>query len=324
MFLPQLRSRSHVMAHRVLKNLNKAPIWGICTRAFIAAPLVATLVMGQTHAQQTSADFDPDAVVFSVNGKDYTNRDLATASIDYQRELERIRPQERRDALIEIMINMLVLADEAKKEKLDKSEEFDRRVEQLKARALRNFYIRKIIHPQITEKMAQDRYVELLARFEPQTQLRARHILLASEDEAKAVIKDLDSGKDFIELAKTRSTGPSAPSGGDLGYFGADQMVAPFQEAAAKLKTGEYTKTPVKTQFGWHVIRLEDSRKEPAPTYEEALPEIQDQLFNEIFQKKVDELRKQSKINIVKLPLPTPEATGAAPTTNDSKDKKKP
>ncbi len=271
----------------------------------LAASLFASLslsspLMAQEKAQQST--FDPDAIVFSVNGKDFTNRDLATAAVDFNAELQRIPPAERRDGLIEIMVNMELLAKAGKEEKLDETDEFARRLDQLKTRALRNFYIRKIIHPQITQEKMQERYVEYLARFEPHTEIRARHILLEKEDEAKAVIKELDGGKDFAELAKEKSTGPSGPNGGDLGFFGPDQMVAPFQEAASKLEAGAYSKQPVKTQFGWHVIKVEETRQTKAPAYEQVQAEIGNALFNEMFAERISELRKEAKINIVPLP----------------------
>jgi len=279
-------------------------------KPFLPALMVAAALTSATHAQENkaAAPFDPDAIAFSVDGKQFTNRDLATASVDFKDELQRIPVNQRREGLIEIMVNMVLLAKESEKEKLDQSEEYKRRVEQVKTRELRNLYIRKIIHPQITEELSQQRYVDLLARFKPEPEIHARHILVESEETAKALIKELDKGEDFAKLAKEKSTGPSAPDGGDLGFFGASQVVAPFQEAASKLKVGEYTKTPVKTQFGWHIIKVEGARQSEAPTYQQVLPDLQNQLFNELFAKKVTALRKSAKIEII----PDAEATASA------------
>lgn len=271
--------------------------------------LSSSLIVSSAEAEQAATPaIDANAVAFRVNGKDFTNLDLATASVDFVDELERIPPENRREGLIEILINMTLLADESRKQKIDETPEFKRREEQLRMRSLRNFYIRKFIHPQVTEEATQTLYVDLLARFKPQTELRARHILVDTEEEAKALIEELDKGKDFAELAKEKSTGPTGPNGGDLGFFTAQQMVPAFQEAAAKLKIGEYTKTPVKTQFGWHIIKLEETRQTTAPTYEQVKADLQNKVFNDVFQAKVSELRKTAKIEIV----PEPGAETAA------------
>lgn len=274
--------------------------------SLLAGVVFFTTANMAANAQQLPKGVDPDAVVFSVNGKEYTNRDLAVSSIDFGKELERVRPEERRDALINIVIDMLLLAQEGEKENLREDDEFKRRMKHLEARTLRNFYVRRKIQPLVTEELLQERYVEALARFEPETQIRARHILVETEDEAKALIVELDGGKDFAQLAQEKSTGPSAPNGGDLGFFGAGQMVAPFQEAASKLQAGEYTKVPVKTQFGWHVIKVEETRESAAPTYAEISTQLKGQVLGQLFQSKVDALRKAAKVEIA--PPPTPPA----------------
>lgn len=274
----------------------------------LCVPLVMSVLLISSVAHVTQAQEKPapslslDDVVFTLDGKKYTNRDLATASVDFVNELERTPANKRREALIEIMINTALIAKESEKEKLNETDEYKNRLEQLKTRALRNIYIRKVLHPKITEELVQEYYVNLLARFEPETEIRARHILVETAEEAKSLIKELDGGKDFAELAQAKSTGPSAPNGGDLGFFGANQMVAPFQEAASKLKAGEYSKEPVKTQFGWHIIKVEETRDSPAPNYEQVAPDLRNKIFNDLFAEKVSELRKDAKIEIAPAP----------------------
>lgn len=126
----------------------------------------------------------------------------------------------------------------------------------------------------------------------------ARHILVADEETANGVIELLDSGSDFSELAKEKSTGPSGPSGGKLGWFGADQMVKPFSEAAATLQKGAYTKTPVQTQFGWHVIILDDSRESTPVPFDDVKDRIKMLLANQNMQQHVEELRNAANIEI--------------------------
>ena len=141
---------------------------------------------------------------------------------------------------------------------------------------------------------------------------KARHILLKTEDEAKAVIAELDKGADFATLAKERSTGPSGPNGGDLGWFDREQMVAPFAEAAATMTKGSHSESPVQTQFGWHVIQLEDVRDAKPPT----LAQVQVQLTRMMQQKSAEEylngLKAQAKIE-------THAAAEAAPSAEPAK-----
>ena len=129
-------------------------------------------------------------------------------------------------------------------------------------------------------------------------EFNARHILVETEDEAKAVIAQLDKGSDFSELAKEKSTGPSGSSGGKLGWFGAGQMVAPFSEAAEKLNKGEYTKEPVQTQFGWHVIILDDTRESTPPPFEDVKDRLKMLLANQQLQQHVEELKNSATIEI--------------------------
>jgi len=126
----------------------------------------------------------------------------------------------------------------------------------------------------------------------------ARHILVADEETANGVIELLDSGSDFSELAKEKSTGPSGPSGGKLGWFGADQMVKPFSEATATLEKGAYTKAPVQTQFGWHVIILDDSRESTPPPFDDVKDRIKLLLANQQLQQYIETMKSNASIDI--------------------------
>ncbi|MGB0672069.1 MAG: peptidylprolyl isomerase, partial [Rhodospirillales bacterium] len=124
----------------------------------------------------------------------------------------------------------------------------------------------------------------------------ARHILLKTEEDAKAAIKKLDGGADFAALAKELSTGPSKDNGGDLGFFVKEQMVPEFAEATFAMKPGSYSKKPVQTQFGWHVIKVEEARKRTPPTLEEATPVIRQELSREVGLAYLEEVKKDAKI----------------------------
>jgi peptidyl-prolyl cis-trans isomerase C len=148
----------------------------------------------------------------------------------------------------------------------------------------------------VSDEAAQELYDAQIGK--PGKEYNARHILVDSEEEAKAVIELLDKGSDFSELAKEKSTGPSGSSGGKLRWFGEGQMVAPFSEAAAKLEKGEYTKEPVQTQFGWHVIILDDTRESTPPSFEDVKDRLKLMLANQQLQKHVEELKSSATIEI--------------------------
>jgi len=132
----------------------------------------------------------------------------------------------------------------------------------------------------------------------PGKEYKARHILVETEEQAKDIISQLDGGADFAELAKEKSTGPSGPSGGELGWFGAGQMVKPFADAAAAMDKGSYSKTPVQTEFGWHVIMLEDVRDSSPPPFDDVKDRLKLVLTNQKLQQHVNELRESAQIDV--------------------------
>jgi len=155
------------------------------------------------------------------------------------------------------------------------------------------------------------------------TEYKARHILVKTEGEAKTVIEKLKKGEKFEELAKTYSTGPSKTKGGDLGWFSPNQMVPPFSAAVVALKKGEYTTTPVKTQFGWHVILLEDSRKKTPPAFESVKARIRSSLQMQEIQKHIEELRKNATIVMAEPEKSkVPEQAEKKPETGESSGSK--
>ncbi len=125
----------------------------------------------------------------------------------------------------------------------------------------------------------------------PPLEFKARHILVETQSQAQELVKELEGGADFAELAKEKSTGPSGPNGGDLGWFGPSQMVAPFSQAVGSLEDGAFTKTPVQTQFGWHVILREDSRESKPPTLESVRDVVKQRIEQEKLQKYLQDLR---------------------------------
>lgn len=138
-------------------------------------------------------------------------------------------------------------------------------------------------------------YDERFAEFEGETQYNAAHILVETEEEAQAVKDELDGGADFATLAQERSTGPSGSNGGDLGWFSAGQMVAPFQEAVETLEPGAVS-GPVETQFGWHIVKLNETRQQEAPSFEEARPQLQQQLSQQAVEAAIQGLVDEAEV----------------------------
>lgn len=155
---------------------------------------------------------------------------------------------------------------------------------------------------------------------------KARHILLKTKEEAEAIIKELESGVDFADLAKKKSTGPSAPTGGDLGWFKADAMVKPFSAAIAKMEPGTISKEPVQTQFGWHVIKLEERRDVKQPDFEALKPQLERQYQQKKMLEYMDELRSKADVKVM-LPEEKADETksgGEADKADEAKSEDKP
>lgn len=169
--------------------------------------------------------------------------------------------------------------------------ELQRRGILAQAVASRFFANASVTEEQISEEYAAQRALA------PPLQFNARHILVESQGEANEIISSLNEGGDFAELAKSHSTGPSGPNGGSLGWFSPNQMVKPFSDAVAALDDGAYTKTPVQTEFGWHVILREDSRPAEAPPLDTVKGEITQVLQQRMFQEHLESLRSTGKVS---------------------------
>lgn len=166
----------------------------------------------------------------------------------------------------------------------------------ISGRTLRTNYLVEVLAAEVDEEALQSAYDEAVAGFEPEEERKARHILVETEEDARAVIEELDGGADFATLATERSTGPSAANGGDLGFFGRGRMVPVFEDAAFALDVGGYTPDPVESQFGWHVIYLEDVRESAAPSFAELAPQIQQGLLQQAFIEAIGGLREEASI----------------------------
>lgn len=240
-----------------------------------------------------------DETLAVVNGKNITESMLNTYA--KQRGLKdpaKIQASQKK-ALVEEMINRELLYRVALEKNLDKQPDVIADLESAKVNLLAGAAMRKEIESQ---KIPSDN--ELKAEYEKEKaqhsshEYKARHILLKTEKEANDVIAQLDKGGDFVKLAKQKSTGPSAKNGGDLGWFRPEQMVPEFAKAAAELKKGTYTKKPVKTQFGWHVIMLEDTRDVASPSFEAVKDQLRMKMLNQKMEQYVASLKSKAKIEM--------------------------
>lgn len=282
-------------------------------RVLVAASLAVLMVMPAVAAEKkkaapaksapaaapaaTSGGGDP--VVARVNGTVLHRSDLelqlhsAPQQIQ-QQPLDKVYPQ-----LLNSMVNATLLEQAARKAKIDQNPQVKEQIAGATTEILANAYVSSLARSEISETKLRTAY-DQYAKEAPKTEeVHARHILVPTEQEAKDIIAQLDKGADFATLAKDKTTDPSGKSnGGDLGYFTKQDMVPEFANAAFALKPGEYTKTPVHTQFGWHVIKLEDKRQGKAGTYEQVAPEIAQQMTQQIIGQKLQELRGQGKIEL--------------------------
>lgn len=224
--------------------------------------------------------------------------------------------------LTNIVIDTKLLANAARKQGLADDAEVKDQMRRLEELVLEQAVLTRYIEARLTDEALQKRYEEFVAESAKNEEIRARHILLEHESEAKEVITELKGGADFAELAKTRSTGPSAPAGGDLGFFGRGEMVPEFSDAAFALETGTISETPVKTQFGWHVIKVEERRSAAPPPLEAVADSLRGDLAQRIRAAYIEELRNAATIERFE-PEPPAAPGGDAGAASEGEDKPK-
>ena len=278
---------------RVINIAGAANAAGKAARAGLLALMLAGFslpVVAQT------VEIAPETVVATVDGAEIKQADVEFVMQDLAEDLARVPENERRQVAIDILIEMSLLSSAAKAEGLDDTEAFRRQTKFLIARTLRNLYFEQKITNTVTDSEIKARFEQELEGVEAEDEIRARHILVNEEAEANAIIQELLAGGDFATLAQEKSTGPSGPNGGDLGFFGKGQMVPEFEAAAFALEQGTFTETPVKTQFGWHVIKVEEKRKRPLPKLEDVQEQIRQLLVRERYAATLEKLRESADV----------------------------
>jgi peptidyl-prolyl cis-trans isomerase C len=247
------------------------------------------------EAPKAAAETAKSAVAATVNGKQITQEMLDTFSQAVLGNSPEPATDEQKAQLLDQLINMTLAAQAAEKDGLQKDPKVAGRLD--------------LLRTQILAEAASEKYVkahpvsdtELKAEYDTQVasmpkEYKARHILVDKQETAESIIRELQAGGDFSKLAKEESKDSSAQAGGDLGWFSPQTMVKPFADAVAALEKGKYTTTPVKSEFGYHVIILDDVRSPEAPKFEDVKPQVEMFVQRKKLQEYLDSLRKDAKI----------------------------
>ncbi len=238
----------------------------------------------------------PDPVVAKVDGHELRLSDVRDMARNLPQTLRGLPPKMLFPLVVDQLIDREAMAIAARKQGLDKDPAVQHEMRLAELGVLQNALIQREVGPSIGEEAVTARYKRQIAGKPGQEEVHARHILVTSEAKAKEIIGELEKGADFAALAKKHSTDPAAKSGGDLGWFKKADMIPAFANAAFALKPGEFTKQPVHTRFGWHVIQVLAVRREPAPTYQQARAGLRREIVQEAVQKAIDKARAEVKI----------------------------
>lgn len=258
-------------------------------RAAAFAAAVAAVVAAPALAD------DKDPVVATVDGTDIhksTVVDYYQNSQFSQVPLDAVYPQ-----VLEVVTTNQLLLGQAQKSSMDKDPEVVKALKRAQDNIMIQVWLSKKVEPKITDDALKARYAEVIKTLPARQEVHAAHILVKTEEAAKAVLADLKKGTKFEDEAKAKTEDPSGKdTGGDLGFFSKDEMVPEFADAAFKLNPGEISKTPVKTQFGWHVIKVIEKRNAPAPSFEQLKPNLTAELRQKALHEILGDLTKSANI----------------------------
>ena len=260
----------------------------------IVSSILAFLLFSIMFLKATQAQNIP--IVANVNNEDISLETMIHAMNELPPEIQSQPFMSYYEDLLERVIDIKLFAQEGKKMKLDEEPSVRAAIDFVIEKVLMQAFLSKYVQENIKEENIKASYSNFIADETSREEIKASHILMDTESEAIDVINMLNDGDDFAELAKNKSTGPSGPSGGDLGWFKRGQMVPPFEKAAFSLNKNEITQIPVQTQFGWHVIKIFDKRIPEAPSYESMKNKLIQDLERKIVSKKIQDLRNDALI----------------------------
>ena len=257
----------------------------------IAAALLAVLPANPARSQS-------DPVIAKVNGAEIHESDLAMAEEDVgqNQQVQALTGDAKRDYLVSYLADVILAAKAAEGKKVGDQKEFKSRLTFIRNKLLMETLLQQEGKAALTPAATKKVYDEAVKSMGNEQEGRARHILVPTEDEAKAVLAEIKKGTDFAELAKQKSKDPGAAAeGGDLGYFGKDQMVPEFAAVAFKLDKGQVS-DPVKTQFGWHIIKVEDKRTKPVPDFDKVKEQVETYVVRKAQADFIHKLQENAKI----------------------------
>ena len=262
----------------------------------VALAILLALPYLSAGAQTTEAAAEEDPVLATVNGDEIRRSEIVEAQQNLSEQYRGLPPAMIFPALLEHLIDFKLVVGEGRKANLQEDEAVKRRLARLEDEVIRDVYLARYVGEAITEEALRQRYDEFVKTVPPQEEIKARHILVAAEEEALAVIARINGGDAFEDVAKEKSIGPSAQRGGDIGYFTRDQVVSEFAEAAFNLQPGEMTEAPVKTGFGWHVIIVDDRRPGSPPSFEDTRDQLATEMSQEVVAELIQNLRDRAQI----------------------------
>lgn len=237
-----------------------------------------------------------DPVVAKVNGVEIRQSDLALAEEDMGQDAQRLEGDARREYLISYLADVIMVAKAAEGKKVADSKDFKSRIAFIRNKLLMELMLDAEGKAAVTDQSVKKAYEDAIKQMSTEQEVRARHILVPTEAEAKKILEDLKKGTDFAELARQKSKDPGAAAeGGDLGWFTKDQMVPEFAEVAFKLDKGQLS-DPVKTQFGWHLIKVEDKRAKRPPAFDDVKDQVRTFVMRKAQAELVGKLREGAKI----------------------------
>ena len=260
----------------------------------IVSSILAFLLFSIMFLKASQAQNIP--IVANVNNEDISLETMIHAMNELPPEIQSQPFMSYYEDLLERVIDIKLFAQEGKKIKLDEEPSVRAAIDFVIEKVLMQAFLSKYVQENIKEESLKASYNNFIADETSREEIKASHILMDTESEAIDVINMLNDGDNFAELAKNKSTGPSGPSGGDLGWFKRGQMVPPFEKAAFSLNKNEITQRPVQTQFGWHVIKIFDKRIPEAPSYENMKSKLIQDLERKIVSKKILDLRNNALI----------------------------
>lgn len=260
---------------------------------FSATAMLVSLAFATT-SPVFAEDMSSETVVATVNGTEITLGHLIAARQSLPAQYQSLPDEQLYDGIV----NQIVQQELLKQAAGDVTKALELQLDNEKRVLIAGHQLETIATDAVTDDSLKAAYDAKYAEFEPGREYHAAHILVETEEEANEIIKELDEGADFAELAREKSTGPSGPNGGDLGWFGVGMMVAPFEEAVVGMEEGTVS-APVQTQFGWHVIKLMETRLSSAPELEEVRDELTAEIQDAAITEALEALKTDGNVELI-------------------------